>query len=117
MSTKTQAPARATEEEPFDAGNPEHVRERERKAKVREDVRREGLRYIMADRRGRAWMRHLLGEKLFTRVGRSRPPQIFTGNSTTFYNAALREVGDILATELATLCLDEFRLMETEGDA
>lgn len=104
-------------EPPYNAGDPEQVRDRERKSKLREDVRREGLKVVMASRPGRAWMRHLLAEKLFTRVGRARPAAIFTGNSTTFYNAALKELGDVVAVELATLCPDEFRLMETEGDA
>jgi hypothetical protein len=104
------------EDGPFNAGDPEQVREREKKSKLREDARREGMKFVMSQRAGRAWMRHLLAEKLFTRVGKVRPAAIFTGNSTTFYNAALKELGDIVASELATLCPDEFRLMETEGE-
>lgn len=111
-------PQRASEPaaKPFNAADEEQVAEREKNAKRREDARAAGLRYLLADPRGRAWMRHLLAEKLFTRVGKTRPAGIFTGNSTTFYNAALKEAGDILAAECATLCPAEFRLMEDEGD-
>lgn len=109
--------ARPTEaEEAFDASNPEQVTARNAKAKLRDDLRRDGLRYVMGDRRGRAWMRHLLSEKCFTRVGKIRPAGIFTGNSTTFYNAALKELGDVIAAELAGLCPAESRLMEDEGE-
>lgn len=109
-------PVQQEERKAYDASNPEHVHEREKKSKRAEDQRKEGLRYIMADPKGRAWMRHLIGEKLFTRVGARRPAVIFTGNSTTFYNAALKEMGDLIATEVATLAPREFRLMEDEGD-
>jgi hypothetical protein len=74
------------------------------------------MRFVMSTAKGRSWMRHLLAEKLFTRVGKVRPAAIFTGNSTTFYNAALKELGDIIATEAAALCPTEFRLMEDEGE-
>ena len=117
MSAKATRTATDLVDETFNAGDPEQVRDREQKSKVREDARREGLRFLMSDRRGRAWMRHLLGEKCFTRVGKMRPAAIFTGNSTTFYNSALKELGDTIAAELATITPAEFRLMENEGDA
>lgn len=115
----TKQPTKATPADPdeFNAGDPEQVRKREQQSRAKEDVRREGLRFLMSDRRGRAYMRHLLAEKLFTRVGKTRPAAIFTGNSTTFYNSALKELGDTVATELANITPDEFRLMENEGDA
>jgi hypothetical protein len=103
-------------ETPYNAGDEGQVAERQAKAKNKADERAEGLRYIMATRQGRCWMRHLLGEKLFTRVGTARPAGIFTGNSTTFYNTALRETGDIIHAEIATLCKRECRLMEDEGE-
>lgn len=106
----------AGDEPAYNAGDEQQVGERTKQSKLREDMRSEGLRFIMSDKRGRTWMRHLLAEKLFTRVGRTRPAAIFTGNSTTFYNAALKEAGDIIAAELATICPETFRQMETEGD-
>lgn len=112
---KSQPSRAATEEqEPFNAGDADQVKERGDAAKRNNDLRSEGLRYIMADRRGRAYMRSLLVEKLFTRVGAKRPAGIFTGNSTTFYNAALKELGDIVAAELAAITPEEFRLLEGE---
>jgi hypothetical protein len=73
-----------------------------------------GLREVMKTRQGRAWMHHLLTEKLFTRVGAKRPAAIFTGNSTTFYNAALKELGDVIAAEVETYCAKEMDLMKGE---
>jgi hypothetical protein len=117
MTQPQRQPHQATAPEvPVDLSDPEHVADRKKAAKEREDTRAAGLKYIMGDRRGRAWMRHLIAEKLFTRVGRQRPAGIFTGNSTTFYNSALKELGDIISAEVATLTPTEFRLMEDEGD-
>lgn len=111
------APQQATTPEgPYDPSNPEHVAARQKTAKKREDARREGLREVVSTPKGRAWMRHLLVEKLMTRVGHTLPSRLFTGNSSTFYNAALRECGDLIATELMTFAPKEFRLMEDEGE-
>jgi len=109
-------PVRQEQQPPYDASDPDHVHAREKSSKRRDDRRKEGLRYIMADPKGRAWMRHLIAEKLFTRVGAQRPAVIFTGNSSTFYNAALKEMGDLISSEIATLTPREFRQMEDEGD-
>jgi hypothetical protein len=103
-------------EKPYDASDETQVAERQVKAKSKDAIVAEGLRFIMSTSQGRAWMRHLLATKLFTRVGGNRPAGIFTGNSTTFYNTALREVGDIIHAEIATLCKRECRLMEDEGE-
>lgn len=111
------APDKTEQKKPFNAGDEEQVAERRMNSAARAELQRVGLRHVMKDRAGRAWMRHLLVEKLFTRVGKSKPALIFTGNSTTFYNTALKELGDIVAAELATYCPDEFRLMENEGEA
>lgn len=108
-------PSTETPERGYDAGDEGQVGERRARVKIKENAITEGLRYIMATAQGRAWMCHLLSEKLFTRVGTRRPAAIFTGNSTTFYNAAHKELGDIIATELATLAPAEFRLMEQEA--
>lgn len=110
-------PQQATpQEKPYNAADEEQVAERSAKSKVRDNARVDGLKFIMSTPKGRTWMRHLLAEKCFTRVGRSRPLPMFTGNSTTFYNSALRELGDLIACEVATACPAEFRLMEDEGE-
>lgn len=105
-----------TDKVPFNAGDAEQVRDREKLSKLREDVRVSGLHYIMSDARGRAWMRHLLAEKLFVGVGKLVPPDSFTGNSTTFYNSGAKRVGELLRSELLNRCRAEYRLMEDEGD-
>lgn len=116
MSNGRSAPQQPTKPEaPFNAGDEEQVADRKRVAKEREDARVKGMRYVMATREGRTYMRHLLEEKLFTRIGASAPRGIFTGNSATFYNTALKEAGDLLAAELNAHCRAEFRLMEDEA--
>jgi hypothetical protein len=104
-----------SEKKPYNAGDETSVEERKGDAKRREDIRREGLRYIMGDARGRAWMAHLLREKLFVRLGTRRTP-IFSGSSSTFFNCALHEVGEMISTELYAICLDNFRKMEDEAE-
>lgn len=103
--------------EPYNAGDAEHVREREKASKRRADRVREGLRFVMSDPRGRLWMHHMLTEKLFIGVGKFVPPDSFTGNSTTFYNTGAKRVGEVLRAELLNICRGEFRTMEDEGDA
>lgn len=100
---------------PYNAGDAQQVEQKTRESKMHLQRLQEGIRFIMSDPKGRTWMRHLLGQKLFTRVGATRPALIFTGNSTTFYNTALKELGDLLSSELATLAPAEFRLMEDEA--
>lgn len=100
---------------PYNAGDERQVEAKTRTAKLHIQRLQEGVRFIMSDPKGRTWMRHLIGDKLFTRVGANRPAAIFTGNSTTFYNTALKELGDLLSSEIATLAPAEFRLMEDEA--
>lgn len=57
-----------TPDTPFDAGNPEHVRERARKAKRQERDRDAFLTAMMEQQHGRSWMFDLLG---FCGVSRS----------------------------------------------
>lgn len=105
----------AKTDKPFNAGDAEQVRDREKTSELRREQLREGLRYVMADPKGRAWMRYLLVEKLMTRVGVHLPPPLFTGNSTTFYNAALRELGDLIAAEIEHAAPHAFNQMKSEG--
>lgn len=99
----------------YNAGDAAMVDEKRRLSKRQLERLHEGTRYIMSDPKGRAWMRHLISERLFTRVGTKRAAAIFTGNSTTFYNTALKELGDLLSLELATLTPAAFRQMEDEA--
>lgn len=57
MSTVESEQAREPDvEEPFDGSNPAHVSQRQRRANVRDEMRREGLRRVMAEPEGRAFM-------------------------------------------------------------
>lgn len=99
----------------YNAGDASQVDEKRRQSKHALERLHEGVRFIMSNPSGRAWMRHLIGDRLFTRIGAKRPAAIFTGNSTTFYNTALKELGDLLSAELATIAPADFRLMEDEA--
>lgn len=115
MSQPTNAPPRRTDPDPpEDLGDEASVAARSRRTKGDAEAQVESLRWVMSDPRGRRWMAHLLAQKLFTRVGATRPPSIFTGNSHTFYNTSLRELGDLIASELNHYCQDDFRKMENE---
>lgn len=71
---------------PFDAGDEEHVQERQRDAKAREAARRAGLRKIMADAECRLWLYdHLEACGVFQ--------SSFTGNSETFMREGQRNMG------------------------
>lgn len=104
------------EKAPYDASNPEHVRTARKKAEIRQDLIREGLRFIMSDRRGRAWMRHLLVDKLHEPMGSAVTKDVNTGNSYVYYNTAHVELARVLKREAYALCRAEFRLMEDEGE-
>jgi hypothetical protein len=97
----------------YNAGDPAQVGERKVQAKNTENERIEGLRYVMATKQGRAWMCYLLEVKLGVPV--TRVTKLFTGNSGTFYNTALRETGDVLEHELKRIAKLQYRLMEDEA--
>lgn len=101
-------------QEPYNAANPDHVARRSKDSRSKLELQRAGLRDIMGSRQGRAWMAHLLNGKLFTRIGSALPSDPMTGNSMTYYNLALRRVGEVMSAELAEFCPADFRRMEDE---
>lgn len=54
-------PAGEAEPEPFDAGNPKHVKEAKNKAKRAAERRIADMRWVLSDRRGRRVLWELLG--------------------------------------------------------
>lgn len=73
-------------QKPFDAGNPEDVRDRKELSKRSEELRIRGLRVILANSDAQAWLWDLME---FTGLFKTS----FTGNSQTFYLEGQRNVG------------------------
>lgn len=70
----------------FDAGNREHVKERDKRVKDRERRRINGLRQVLEQPDSRLWLWDLLEKCGISRLS-------FTGNSQTFFNEGARNVG------------------------
>lgn len=94
---------------PYNAADETMVGEASARSKLKEDERVKGLRHLMSATEGRAWMHFLLTKQM--NLGRP----IFTGNSSTFYNSAQRELADILVAELKRFCFESYMLMEKEN--
>lgn len=99
----------------FNAGDETSVGERQRQSKARGDLRVKGLSEVMSTTQGRAWMLHLLREKCQVQIGTHRMARVFTGNSNTFYNNALVELGNDIKAEVEGFFPDEYALMKQEG--
>lgn len=96
-------------EEPVDLGNPEQVKERNKRIDTRQKKLAETMRALMATKDGRAWMHHLIYERL------CYDRKIFTGNSGTFANAGMLEVAQTIVRDLKGLCFDQWATMEREA--
>lgn len=113
MSSKPQPPLPS--DEAYNAGNPEHVKGRQKMVDLRDLTRRAGLKAVMISREGRAWMYGVLEA---CGVFRSS----FTGNSETFMREGQRNIGLIIIAdimrdhdELYTLMCREAREMGARG--
>ena len=103
-------PQRSTDpQEPaYDAGDEGQVGERAIKAKNTARERMAGLVAMMQSRNGRAYIWWLLGEcKVFSTS--------FTGNSTTFFNEGMRQVGLLLLADINRECEDQYLVMCKEN--
>lgn len=102
-------PSRPSEpDRPYDAGDAEQVRERQKDSKQREATRIAGLRLVMSSREGRAWVWGLL-EKC-------HPFQTsFRGNSQTFFLEGEANIGLQVFAEIRKHCMDQYTLMEKEN--
>ena len=108
--SETQTDAGAAElEPPVDLGDERQVKARNQRLDARRRALAETMRKQMATKDGRAWMHHLIHERLC--FGK----KIFTGNSATFFNAALLETAQTLVRDLQLLCFEQWALMEREA--
>lgn len=73
-------------EQPFDAGDPKAVKKRNREVKNAEETRKNDLRWMLSDPRGRRIAWRLLEVSGVFRIS-------FTGNSETFFREGCRNVG------------------------
>ncbi len=80
-------------QKPFDAGDPEQVKERETKAGQREKRIANGLALVLSHADSRLWLYDLLQA-----AGPFRDP--FTGNSHTFYNCGQQAWARVLTAKM-----------------
>ena len=90
------APATAVrreQQQPFDANDPDAVRQRRESSKRTEEARIRGLRVILASTDARTWLWDLLGS---TGLYKSS----FTGNSQTFFLEGQRNIGLMIQADI-----------------
>jgi hypothetical protein len=94
--------------DPLDLAGQERDREaKSLKGKVERDEEAADFKWLMSDARGRRFMWRLLG---ITGLYRSS----FTGNSTTFYNEGMRNVGLMLIADVNDLTPEAYLKMIEE---
>lgn len=99
----------AEQDAPVDLGDEQQVRTRNKRLDARRRALAETLRKLMGTKDGRAWVHHLIYERL------CYDRKIFTGNSATFANAGLLEAAQSLVRDLKLLCFEQWALMEREA--
>lgn len=91
-----------------DAGDRLSVKEKEKRAKVREARRLNGLKQIMSSADGRLWMWDFLsGCGMFS--------VLFHGNSKDYFNLGQRNAAMPIFATIQTSCMDEYLLMVKEN--
>jgi hypothetical protein len=94
--------------DPLDLAGQERDRDdKQRKGKVERDEEAADFKWLMSDARGRRFMWRLLG---LTGLYRSS----FTGNSTTFYNEGMRNIGLMLIADVNELTPEAYLKMIEE---
>ncbi len=106
--SETQAES-VEQEIPVDLGDERQVKARNQRLDARRRGLAETLRKLMQTKDGRAWVHHMIYERL------CYDRKIFTGNSATFANAGLLEAAQTLVRDLKALCFDQWALMEREA--
>lgn len=102
-------PRPADQKEAFDAGDPESVEKRKRKAAEVERRRIAGLKMIVENENARTWLWDLLSSCGIFRSS-------FTGNSETFFREGARNVGLKIQAELAKNFPDALVTMMREAE-
>lgn len=95
-------------DKPYNAGDSKQVSERQALSKEKLEQLARGLKHIMGNKDGRAWMWNFLGECGIFRTS-------FTGNSTTFFNEGQRNIGLSVQADLTRNCQAEYLQMQSEA--
>ena len=94
----------------YNAGDANQVAEREKRSKMHEAQRLNGLRLMMANRDGRQWVRAQLESAHVFQTS-------FTGNSGTFFNEGERNQALRILADLSSQCVPELLVLFAEGAA
>lgn len=98
-----------TEVSPYeDTGDRLSVKDKEKRAKVREERRLNGLRQIMSTPEGRLWMWDFLSACGLFAV-------VFNGNSKDYFNLGQRNAAMPIFADIQRLCMEQYLLMVKEN--
>lgn len=92
----------------FNAADESQVKDRKRKDERARDIELADMKKLMAIREGRRFVWRLLD-----RAGVFRTS--FTGNSTTFFNEGMRNIGLIVLADVMAACADQYVVMMNES--
>jgi hypothetical protein len=92
----------------FNASDESQVKDRKRKDERLRDIELADVKKIMGSYEGRRFMWRLLD-----RAGVFRTS--FTGNSTTFFNEGMRNIGLIVLADVMAACADQYVVMMNES--
>jgi hypothetical protein len=95
------------EDKSFNASDESQVKDRKRKDERLRDIELADVKKIMGSYEGRRFMWRLLD-----RAGVFRTS--FTGNSTTFFNEGMRNIGLIVLADVMAACADQYVVMMNE---
>lgn len=99
------------EEEPYDAGNPAHVRRRIKASKQWDEQRVEVIIALMSTEPGRRWVHELL---LASRVGQN--PFAAESTHTTAFNCGQLNQGQMLMAQVMNASVPLYMLMMEEAN-
>lgn len=89
-------------------GDPDQVQERSKKAKTARDIELDDLRFILADKRGRRFVRRLLESTELFAVSKVM-------NASIYALEGKREIGKLLFSDLMDAQPDAYLLMMKES--
>ncbi|NDD53499.1 endopeptidase [bacterium] len=95
--------------DPLDlSGQKKHRENLKKSSTIKKKIEAEDLKWVMGNKRGRrfAW-------RLLDRAGIYRTS--FTGNSTTFFNEGMRNIGLMLVADIHEACPEAYALMIKEN--